>query len=262
MQFVRAQERRDFSLNHLGELIEERFGVPYKTARKFLSLPKRAHDAVEVSAKDPREAKLKRSSQYLKKRRQPRDPEVDEALYRSYKKRREEQKRVNWKWLKLEYKKIFQEVHGATLERVSGSVISGFLKRHNIVMLKKTNKKSLSIEERLPDVQNYHRHILSLRNSVRADRPNQPRDPDGGRFSWSDTYSFDEHPVELIRNCDQTYEEKGTERVQIKQPKGSLDQRQCSGLLTFRAVGPQNVKPILIFPSNRTNKKKARQLSA
>ena len=31
-------------------------------------------------------------------------------------------------------------------------------------------------------------------------------------------------------------------------PKGSLDQRQCSGLLTFRAVGPQNVKPMLIFP--------------
>ena len=43
---------------------------------------------------------------------------------------------------------------------------------------------------------------------------------------------FDEHPVEIIRNSNRTYEVKGTKSVQIKQPKGCLDQRQCSGLLT------------------------------
>src|SRR6185437_13404941 len=115
-------------------------------------------------------------------------------------------------------------------------------------MRKRTNKKSKSIEDRLNEIQDYHRHILTLRQSKRKDRPNQPRDPEGGRFAWRDTYSFDEHPVELIRNSESTYEFVGTERVQISQPKGSLDQRQCSGLLTFRAVGPQNVPPILVFP--------------
>src|SRR6185436_9004810 len=104
-----------------------------------------------MAAKDTRDAKLKHSSQYLKKRRRPRDPEVNEALYTAFKKRREEHKRVNWKWFKIEYKKIYHEVHGVMLERVSGSVITRFLKRHNIVMLRKTNKKSLSIQERLQD---------------------------------------------------------------------------------------------------------------
>ena len=140
-------------------------------------------------------------------------------------------------------------------------MISGFLERHDIVMRRKKNKKSATIEERLPAIQTYHRHILSLRASKRADRPNQPRDPIGGRFSWSDTYSYDEHPVELIRNANQIYEDKGSEGVQIKQPKGSLDQRQCSGLLTFRATALQNVKPILIFPLAPYKIRKMRKLS-
>ena len=45
---------------------------------------------------------------------------------------------------------------------VSGSVLSGFLDRREVVMLKKTNKKSQSIEERLPCIQDYHRPILSF----------------------------------------------------------------------------------------------------
>src|SRR6185437_7275039 len=131
---------------------------------------------------------------------------------------------------------------------VSGSVISGFIDRHNITMLKRANKKSKSILERLPVVQEYHRGLIATKKSIRSDRPAQPRDPIGGRLAWSEIYSLDEHPIELLRHMDKTYEHKGTKFVQIKQPKGCLDQRQCSVLLTFRAVAPQNVRPVLIFP--------------
>ena len=126
LHFVQDEGRQNLSNNHLAELMEERFGVPFKTARNFLCKPKKFHEAIEMAAKDTRDAKLKHSSQYLKKRRRPRDPEVDEALYTAFKKRREEHKRVNWKWFKIEYKKIYHEVHGVMLERVSGSVSLGF----------------------------------------------------------------------------------------------------------------------------------------
>src|SRR6185437_13414411 len=62
------------------------------------------------------------------------------------------------------------------------------------------------------------------------------------------TLTMDEHPIEIIRPTDRTYDDVGAEPVHVKQPKGSLDQRFCSGILTSRAVGPQNVKPMLIFP--------------
>lgn len=94
-------------------------------------------------------------------------------------------------------------------------------------MLTRTNKKSKTVEERIPRLVKYHHHLLELRASARADRPDQPRDKLGGRFAYSDTYSFDEHPVELVRNHEKTYEYKGTEFVHVIEPRGSLDQRQC-----------------------------------
>lgn len=66
---------------------------------------------------------------------------------------------------------------------------------------------------------------------------------------------MDEHPIELIRDLDKTYDDIGAEQAQIKQPKGALDQRWCSVILTFRAVAPQNVKPMLIFPLQPYKKK-------
>ena len=109
-------------------------------------------------------------------------------------------------------------------------------------MLKRTNKSSKTIEDRLEIIQKYHWDIMRIRKSRREDRPDQPRDAIGGRFAWSDTYSMDEHPVELLRNMTNTYDDVKTQHVQIKFPKGSGDQRFCSGLLTFRAVCPQNHK--------------------
>jgi len=59
---------------------------------------------------------------------------------------------------------------------------------------------------------------------------------------------------------DKTYELKRTEHVQIKHPKGGLDQRFCSALLTFRAVGPQNVPPMLVFPLQPFKERKGREV--
>ena len=89
---------------------------------------------------------------------------------------------ANWKWMRTEWKKAYEKVHGKPYgKKVSGSLLSEFLKRHEIVILKKenTNKESKSISERLPCVMRYHHHIIELRASVRADRPEQPRDPVG-----------------------------------------------------------------------------------
>src|SRR6185437_11523795 len=189
--------------------------------------------------------KFKRDLKWIEKNREPRDKEVDKALWESFQERRKKNKQINWKWMRKEIKAVYQRVHGEVKPcKVGGSSVSKFLVR----MRRRTNKKNRSVEDRLTEIQDYHRNILSLRNSIRKDRPDQPRDSEGGRFAWSDTYSFDEHAIELLRNKNQTYEVIGTERVQIAQPKGSLDQRQCSALLTFRAVGPQNVPPVLVFP--------------
>ena len=205
---------------------------PLQNRSQFYEPPKKAWRVLNLKGSSFDQG-LKRSPTWLQKKRQPRDKEVDERLYEAFKKRRE-QKRVNWKLLKTLEKQAYEEVHGKPMEKpISGSVLSGFLDQREVVMLKKTNKKSRSIEERLPCIQDYHLHILSLRKSVRIDKPNQPRDPDGGRFAWADTYSLDEHPIELIRNAKQTYEQKYTDHVQVKQPKGSLDQRQCAVYLLF-----------------------------
>src|SRR6185437_8159196 len=156
--------------------------------------------------------KFKRDLKWIEKNREPRDKEVDKALWESFQERRKKNKQINWKWMRKEIKAVYQRVHGEVKPcKVGGSSVSKFLKGHSVRMRRRTNKKNRSVEDRLTEIQDYHRNILSLRNSIRKDRPDQPRDSEGGRFAWSDTYSFDEHAIELLRNKNQTYSHRDRE---------------------------------------------------
>jgi len=116
-------------------------------------------EEIRESGVDSQMKKYKKPRKWIERNRDPKDKRIKEELHAAFTKRRtQEKKKVDWRWLQTEYKKAFERVHGrAKTKKVSGSVLSRFLKHNSIAMLKRTNKKSLTIEERLPLVQDYHR---------------------------------------------------------------------------------------------------------
>jgi len=122
--------------------------------------------------------------------------------------------------------------------------------RFNLTLRAVSNKKTRSPEERLPEVQKFHRWVKTLRNSE------PQRDPKYGRFPAEDTYASDQIPLEFGKFGKKTYNPKGAKSVRLKVPKGNLDKRVATLQLTFRAAPPQNVPPTILFrgvPETRAN---------
>ena len=125
----------------------------------------------------------------------------------------------------------------------SGGLISNFCRRWAISNQCRTNKKQLSVEARLPQIQGFHRY---LHHGIQRTLPQ--RCPKYGRFPPDRMFHFDQVPVAFCSSQKKTLNPVGSRCIRLSEPKGgTLSKRQGTINLTIRAEGEQVVKPEMIF---------------
>lgn len=169
-------------------------------------------------------------------------PAMDEKLYEEYKKRRAEGRRCSANWFRFKAKMLVKSLYPGASFSASNGWFMKFLRRHNLVLRKRTNKKRRSAKEREGDISNFHINLRVLLGS----NGGAVKDPKWGRFPPKNRYNFDQVPLPFVIDLDDTYEERGADRVWIRQNAAGMDKRFCTLQLCFRP-GYDQMKPTIIF---------------
>jgi DDE superfamily endonuclease len=121
--------------------------------------------------------------------------------------------------------------------------LSRFTSRHDLVVRRATNKKDVSIEERLPAIQLFHKklqHFISLDGDA--------NDEIYGRFRPDCCFNMDQSPIEFESPTTTTYEKRGAVTVGVSHRAGA-DKRFGTLTILVRLDGNCQ-KPVLQpFPS-------------
>lgn len=130
------------------------------------------------------------------KRRGARFPEQESWVYDEYRKRRYcDGLKVTSQWLRAKMKQALMsdKPEGWTEFKYSDQWFKRFKQRYSITLRARTNKKGKSVEERLPQVQEFHRKVKSMTQGP------PDRDPKYGKF-----------PAKVRAHVDQVSSEKKT----------------------------------------------------
>ena len=229
--------------------------VPLGTVKNWVRSKEFAQLEVDGLHEDAKVRNAKVSSRRLEYLNKGRFPEHEEKLFEKFHERREKYRIVPRIWFRTHMKKLLKQNPPENEDWKTFSASPGwcynFFQRFNITKRRRSNAKSKSPQERLPQVQKFHRTVKLFR------QPPPERDQKYGRFPAPNTYHVDQVPWEPAKRLfESTYEVKGTRRVQIKSPKVDLSKRQCTLQLTFAAGSPQSVRPGICF---RAQPKKVKQ---
>ena len=173
-------------------------------------------------------------------------PVHEERLFDMFVQRRERMLVVPRIWFRTRMKKLLKERPPAGTAWKAFVASPGwahnFFGRFDVSRRARSNMKAKSPQQRLPEVQKFHRTAKRFR------QPPPLRDEKYGRFPPINTLHVDQVPYEPARKIfETTYEMRGARRVQIKSPKVDLSKRQSTLQLTFAAGGPQPVRPGICF---------------
>ncbi len=161
--------------------------------------------------------------------------------------RRYQALRVTRKWLMRQFKKCRAELDDNVEGwKASGGWCSNFCRRWSITSQCRTNKKKLSIEERLPKIRAYHRYwIYGVQCSGEA------RDAVYGRYPPSHIYSMDQVPMPFSSPAKRSLNEKGAPQGCRFVAGSEDDKRFCTLNVTMCAdAGNQDVRIEIIFRSD------------
>ena len=141
---------------------------------------------------------------------------IEQALVQKFKDQRKEGRRVSARWFKKTARKI------ATEQNVEGFTGSKgwfclFLRRYNLVLRKKTNSKRASVEEKRPIIANFHAKLRLFLST------GQNPHPKWGRFLPKNRWNVDQVPLPFSCQPSETYEQKGADRVWVKQNQAGLE---------------------------------------
>lgn len=174
-------------------------------------------------------------------------PKHEEILYEKFCERREKMLVVPRIWFRTRMKKILKQTPPPDDDSWKKFTASpgwcyNFFKRFHVSKRRRSNQKSKSPQQRMEQVQKFHRTAKRFR------QPPPEKDPKYGRFAPQLTFHVDQVPWEPARRIfEETYEKKGTRRVQVKGPKVDLSKRQATLQLTFAAGAPQSVRAGICF---------------
>jgi hypothetical protein len=178
----------------------------------------------------------------------PKFPIMETQLHDRYKARRTRGRKVSPLWLVVTAKEIIAKEYPTAKFMASRGWRQRFQFRHDIVLRKKTNSKSESIESRLPKMQHWHRQLRRFLQERRANTDAQPTDQ-YGRFPLHLRFNVDQVGVPGVIDQTTTLDDRGTTRVWINTPgSGSLEKRQATLQLCFHPDpdAPQP-RPAVIF---------------
>lgn len=151
---------------------------------------------------------------------------------------------VKSRWLRKNMREIVCEEKGPDVARelkLGRGWMRGLKKRKKLSWRKSTKKKAKPVAVRLPMIRATHLQFYKFIHE-------EPMiDPNFGRFPLRDRRAMDEIPFPFSGNDGYTWAIKGSKDVHVKQPSDNSNKRFCSGFVTFRAEGEQDVGPMVIF---------------
>ena len=184
----------------------------------------------------------------------PKWPQAELRLYAHFVyRRRVKAKRVTRMWLKKKLAEIRADL-GHQLPSPtwlpSGGYISRFCQRWNISSQCRTNKKKMSIQERLPQMQAFHQYWIQVVQCMQPER-----DKKYGRYGPNEIYAMDQVPMAFSCPTNKTLEVKGAPAGCRSLGIHEDDKRMCTLNITlcanpsgqdvrieviFRGLGPEN----------------------
>jgi len=123
---------------------------------------KQKQDAIRKDAEKSTTQKCRRSSANINRRKKGKYPEEEDILHKKYKVRRAKGLVVDGQYLKTQMKLLVRESGKDKDNKFKGGDkwLHNFTKRNGISKQRKTNNKSHSIIERLPQVKNFHWYTI------------------------------------------------------------------------------------------------------
>lgn len=175
---------------------------------------------------------------------QPRFQAAEAVVLAKFERARENGVRVGPTLIKLWMKAAVRQVHpnqtAAQSFMASSTWLQKFLRRHDLVERRATNKKELSVLDRLLKVQKWHKR---LQRDVTVDTP---ADPVFGKYRPENIMNSDQVPFSIGDVLKTTYAKKGASTVRIASQKSS-DKRFATLQLCVSLGGKTQCAPMVIF---------------
>jgi DDE superfamily endonuclease/Tc5 transposase DNA-binding domain len=174
----------------------------------------------------------------------PRFSAAEAVVLSKFERARENGVRVGPSLVKIWMQRALRELHpsdpSARAFKASSSWLQKFLARYNLVERRATNKKELSVTERLPKVQKWHKR---WQRDISA---GSEADPVFGKYLPCNIMNSDQVPFSIGDVMTTTYDKRGAKAVRISQQVGS-DKRFCTLQICVSLDGKVQCKPALIF---------------
>ena len=167
---------------------------------------------------------------------------AEEEVYSMYREKRRKGLRVTAHYLRVLMKKTVGKHYGdeaAATFKASGGWLSKFTRHYDMSLRRKTNKKHLSVEERLPKCKRWH---ARLRRRLKGG-PKAKLDPTWGRWLPADRLSIDQVPCNLREGDGRTYAHTGEKRVWLAGSKADCGKRFCTLQVAARCANGDKNKP-------------------
>jgi len=177
------------------------------------------------------------------KKKSAKFPLQETTLFNLFSERREDGLQVTRQWMKSKMKFLLRSARPLGWEKFNDTYkwLDGYMTRFQIVERHRTNKKQISVEDRLPQIRLFHQTAKLFR------QPPPLNDAKYGRFAAKNTFHVDQVPLEFGKVGKYTLEMKGSTFVAVKAPKRDMSKRLATLQLTFTASAPQRVQPIIAF---------------
>ena len=165
---------------------------------------------------------------------------AEEEVMAIYREKRRKGLRISGYFLRITMKRIVQQHYGTDVSfKASSCWLSLFARHFSISLRRKTNKKHLSVEERMPKCQRWH---ARFRRRLKGGKPEKLH-PKWGRWLPEDRLSIDQVPCNLREGDGRTYADTGEKRVWLAGSKADCGKRFCTLQVAARCANGDPTKP-------------------
>lgn len=167
---------------------------------------------------------------------------AEAEVHASYREKRKLGLPVTAHYLRITMKKTIRQFYGdeaADSFKASPKWLQAFTRYFEMSLRRKTNKKHMSIEERMPKCQRWH---ARFRRRLKGG-PQSMQHPKWGRWLPFDRISIDQVPCNLREGGGRTYEDKGSKRVWLVGSKVDCGKRFCTLQVAARCGNGDLTKP-------------------
>ena len=228
VDWAKIQGKEGFSKRGMGRKASEHFGVPQRTAIRWIyETPDKTYDEwVKLAKRKKGEIFLPDHCKQMSKTR-IRRADLEDLVIQEYEERRFVKKLAcSFKWFKARFDHHFREA-GEKLP--SKNKITCCFRRKDITLQRARDTKPKTVEERIHVARE---HLVRLDGYYRGKTNNKKRDLVYGRVPLERNFAFDEYSGVMFRKDKTTYNPKGSKSCHVRVP-ANLDTRQLSVLPLF-----------------------------